>query len=108
MERALKVDNILPEAKDAIKKAGLDKNRSKYLQVAAEETLEAQLAKVQELTAHKSETKKKRNALRTKHKATKADSKTPLCAEDQKALEHLLKAWNDAARKVREQFLEKI
>ena len=108
MERALEVDNMFPEAKDAVKKAGLDKNRSKYLKVAAEETLEAQLAKVQELTPHKSETKRKRNALRTKHKATKADLKTPLCAEDQKALEHLLKAWNDAARKVREQFLEKI
>ena len=29
VERALKVDSIFPKAKDAIKKAGLDKNRSK-------------------------------------------------------------------------------
>ena len=40
VERAQKVANILPEAKEAVKKVGLDKNRSKYLKVAAEETLE--------------------------------------------------------------------
>jgi hypothetical protein len=108
VERALKVDSIFPEAKDAAKKAGFDKNRSKLLKVAAEKTLEAQLAKIRELTAHKSETREKRGSLGLKQKTTKADSKTALSAEDQKALEHLLKAWNDAAPKVREQFIAEI
>ena len=94
--RAVKVKDILPEAKEAVKKAGLDKNRSKYLQVAAEETLEAQLAKVEELAAPESEKKKKRNTLGTEHKATKADPEIPLSAEDTESLEYLMGEWNEA------------
>ena len=118
VESALKVDSIFPEAKDAIKKAGLDKNRSKLLKVAAEKTLDAQLAKVRELTARKPETKEKRGSFWTKQKTTKADSKTPPSAEDQKALEHLIEHWNkahelkrafiEAPPNVREQFITKI
>ena len=96
------------DPKDAAKKAGFDKNRSKLLKVAAEKTLDAQLAKIRELTAHKSETEEKWGSLGTKQKTTNADSKTPLSAEDQKALENLIKAWNDAAPKVREQFIAEI
>ena len=108
VQRALKVNNIFPEAKDAIKKAELDQNRSKYRKVAAENTLEAQLAKVRELAARRSKTRGRWGSLGTKQKTTKAAPKTPLSAEDQKVLARLLKAWNDASPNVREQFLEKI
>ena len=91
--RALKVADIRPEAKDAVKKAGLDKNRSKYLKVAAEKTLEAQLAKVDELAA---ETKNKRS-LGTKQKTTKPNSETRPSAEEKKILEHLIELWNNAS-----------
>ena len=94
VERAQKVANILPEAKEAIKKAGLDKNRSKYLKIADEKTLEAQLAKVQELTAPRSKTKNKRS-FGPKQKA-KSDPKTPLSAEDAESLEYLMEEWNEA------------
>jgi hypothetical protein len=49
MSNARKVAAIDPAAREAAKKAGLDKNRSKLLQVANEETSAAQLAKVGEL-----------------------------------------------------------
>ena len=108
VERALIVDRIFPEAKDAIKKAGLDQNRSKYRKVAAERTLEAQLAKVQELTAHKTEKTEKRGSHATKQKTSKVGAKTPLSAKDKKVLRHLIEDWNEASPLVREQFLEKI
>ena len=75
VERALKVASISSEVKEAAKKAGLDKNRSKLLKIAAERTQEAQLAKVRELTARKPETKEKRGSFWTKQKTTKADFK---------------------------------
>ena len=78
LERALKVDSILPEAKDAAKKAGLDKIHGKLLEVAAEKTLDAQLAKVRELTARKSKMGKKQSSLSAKQK-------TQLSAEDAKS-----------------------
>ena len=53
VERALKVANIFPEAKDAARKMGLDDNRSILLKIAAEKTPQAQLAKVGELSATK-------------------------------------------------------
>jgi ParB-like chromosome segregation protein Spo0J len=108
VERALKVASIFPKAKDAAKKAGFDKNRAKLLQVAAEKTLEAQLAKIRELTAHESKTRERWGSLGTKRKTTKAASKTPLSAEDQKILEQLLKVWNDAGPNVRDRFIAEI
>ena len=117
VERALKVASIFPEAKEAAKKAGLDQNRSKLLKVAAEKTLEAQLAKVHELTA-KSETRDERSSRGTKQKSSKVDPKTPLSVKDKEVLEHLIEDWNDAvdlrrrfitaSSVVRERFLEKI
>ena len=80
VQRAVKVDSIFPEAKEAAKKAGLDHNRPKLLKVAAEETLEAQLAKVHELEGRKSD----------------AASRTALSGEEKRALKLLLKAWNNA------------
>ena len=109
VERALKVASIFPEAKDAAKKAGLDKNRSKLLKVAAEKTLDAQLAKVREL---------KQSSRGTKRKTAEVSATTPLSVKDKEALEQLVEDWNDAVdlrRKfitasspVREQFLENI
>ena len=109
VERALKVASIFPEAKDAAKKAGLDKSRSKLLKVAAEKTLDAQLAKVRELV---------RSSRETKQKSSKIDPKTPLSVKDKEVLEHLIEDWNDAvdlrrrfitaSSAVRERFLEKI
>lgn len=114
VERALKVASIFPEAKDAAKKAGLDKNRSKLLKVAAEKTLDAQLAKVRELTAGKPETR----ARVTKQKASEVDWKTPLSAKDEEILAHLFEDWKDdvdlrrgfinAPPAVRERFISKI
>jgi superfamily II RNA helicase len=116
VERALEVANILPEAKEAVKKAGLDKNRSKYLKVATEKTLEAQLAKVQELTARKSKTKSKRS-FGPKQKAN-ADPKTKLSAEETESFEELIEEWNEAddlkrlfvnaSANVRERFIAEI
>jgi len=54
--RAQKVANIFPEAKDAIMKAGLDKNRSKYLKVADEETLEDRTALDDHYNSHSPKT----------------------------------------------------
>ena len=85
---------MFPEAKDAVKKAGLDRNRSKYLKVAAEETVEAQLAKVNELADRKSKTKDKRS-FGLKQKA-KADPETPLSAEEIEPFEYLMEEWNEA------------
>jgi ParB-like chromosome segregation protein Spo0J len=92
--RAVKVNDILPEAKEAIKKAGLDKNRTKYLKVAAEKTLEAQLAKVQELTAPKPKTTNKRT-FGLSQKA-KADPETLLSPADAESLEYLIEELNEA------------
>lgn len=96
VQRAFEVVSLFPEAIVAVEKAGLDKNPSKYRKVAAEKTLEAQLTKVRELTARKSETGKKRSSLGTKQKTTQVVSKTLLSAEDKEALEHLIEDWNDA------------
>ena len=103
VERALKVASIFPEAKDAAKKAGLDKNRSKLLKVAAEKTLDAQLAKVRELTAGKPETR----ARVTKQKASEGLKwKTPLSAKDEEILAHLFERdWKDDEIDLRRGFI---
>lgn len=49
IQRAVKIAAIAPEAKEAAKAAKLDDNQSALLQVAAEPTAEAQVAKVQEI-----------------------------------------------------------
>ena len=51
--RDVRIAEILPEAKEAIKEAGLDKNRSALLAVRKEKTREAQLAKIEELAERK-------------------------------------------------------
>jgi len=116
VERALKVASISSEVKEAVKKAGLDTNRSKLLKIAAEKTREAQLAKVHELAAGKSEVRAKRSSPGAKQKTTAAT--TPLWAGDKKVLKHLFEDWNDAVQlrrrfikaspTVRERFIAKI
>lgn len=108
VERALKVDSIFAEAKDAIKKAGLDQNRSKYRKVAAEKTLEAQLAKVRELTAHKSETAEKGSSVTAKQRPLKVASEAPLSAEHEKVLESLTRAFTEAPPNVQQRFISMI
>jgi hypothetical protein len=50
IRRALKIDGISPEAKQAAKKRGLDRNQDALLKVAKESTPEQQVGKVRELT----------------------------------------------------------
>ena len=76
--RAVKAASIVPEAKEAANKAGLN-SRSARLKIAAEKTLEAQLAKVRKLAKQK--------------KAKKVDS---LSAANKQILKDLIAAWNNA------------
>jgi ParB-like chromosome segregation protein Spo0J len=50
IRRALAIDRISPEAKQAAKERGLDRNQNALLKVAGEGTREAQVSKVRELT----------------------------------------------------------
>ena len=59
IERALKIDGIFPEAKSAARVAGLDDIQSALLSIAGEHSVEAQLAKVQEIAAHKAMPRRK-------------------------------------------------
>jgi hypothetical protein len=59
IERALKIDGIWPEAKSAARTAGLDNIQSALLSIAAERSVEAQLAKVQEIAARKAMPRRK-------------------------------------------------
>ena len=56
-ERALKIFNISPEAKEAIRKAEMDNSRAKMLEVAQETSVRAQIAKVKEITDRRSVTR---------------------------------------------------
>jgi ParB-like chromosome segregation protein Spo0J len=101
--RALKVAAISSEAKEAAKKAGL--NHTQRLKVAEEKTSEAQVAKVHELAARKSETGKKRRSSDVPQEVTReADFETPVSADDKKYLADLVKKWN-AARELKPAFI---
>jgi hypothetical protein len=60
VERAMKVDKLFPKSEKAATAAGLDKNQSLLLQIAKEETLEAQLKKIAELVEAQRKAKAKR------------------------------------------------
>lgn len=62
MERALKIDGIWPEAKSAAHSARLDNIQSALLSIAAERSVEAQLAKVQEIATSKAQPRRKSSA----------------------------------------------
>jgi ParB/RepB/Spo0J family partition protein len=97
---AVKAASIFPEAKKAAGKAGLH-SRSARLKIAAEETADAQLAKVDELAKQK-----------------KTRKLVSLSTASKKILEDLMKHWNnaedvkqpfiEAPREVVEQFIIKI
>ena len=59
IERALKIDGTFPEAKSAARAARLDDIQSALLSIAGEHSVEAQLAKVQEIAAHKAMPRRK-------------------------------------------------
>jgi hypothetical protein len=59
IERALKIDGIWPEAKSAARAAGFDDVQKALLDVAAERSPEAQLAKVREIAARKATPRRK-------------------------------------------------
>ena len=59
IERALKIDGIWPEVKSAARAAELDDIQSALLSIAGEHSVEAQLAKVQEIAAHKAMPRRK-------------------------------------------------
>jgi ParB family chromosome partitioning protein len=62
IERAIKVDKIAPEAKEAARAAGLSDNQSALFAIAHEPTPEAQLLKVEELSASKRARPKRNNS----------------------------------------------
>jgi ParB-like chromosome segregation protein Spo0J len=83
---AVKLTSVFQEAKEAAKKASL--NRSERLKVAEEKTPEAQVAKVRELSKQK----------KTKKNGT-------LSAVNKKILEGIIQHWNDA-EKVKQAFIQ--
>jgi ParB family transcriptional regulator, chromosome partitioning protein len=105
IERAVKVDGISPEAKKEARKAGLDKNHSALLRIAAEKTLDGQLEKIRTLRAGKSVAKEER------HRDGRDD-------EGNQDLEELMSEWkksselrrrfSDASATVRDQFCSEI
>lgn len=80
IERALKLDAIFAKAKREARKAGLDKNQSALLKIAAEKTLDGQLAQIRALGAAKSET----NAGGRRNRSS---------SEDKQELRELMAAW---------------
>jgi ParB-like chromosome segregation protein Spo0J len=105
LRRLEALDRMSPVAKAAAKAAGLDKNRKQdaLLEVAKQNTPEAQVAKVNEIAArHKRGAKKQRGAA---------------SADDKKDLHDLIEAWNrtelkysfcEASDKVSERFITHI
>jgi len=113
IERAIVITKLAMGVKNAAKKAGLDDNQSALLAIAAEETTEAQLAKIRGLSVHKSK------GARKGHSAAKKRQKPgSLSPKDRKTLEELIQAWNEADKlkrafikaspNVQEQFIAKI
>jgi ParB/RepB/Spo0J family partition protein len=89
--RDVRIAEISPEAKEAIKEAGLDKNRSALLEVRKEKTREAQLAKIGELTE-----RKRKSAGRA---STQSRSRTKLERELKRRIDqvrNLVRAWKNA------------
>ena len=75
MERALKIDSIRPEAQSAARTAGLDNIQSALLSIAAGRSVEAQLAKVQEIAARKAMPRRK-STTRSRGEETAVESRT--------------------------------
>jgi hypothetical protein len=88
MERALKIDGIRPEAKSAAQAAGLDNNQSALLAIAHEHSLEAQLAKVDEIAARKAMPRRKSTG-RNRGEGTAVESaELPSTVSDRNRVKH--------------------
>lgn len=85
--RAMKVDSIIPEAKEAAREAGLDDNRSALLEVAKQDP-DKQVATVHRIV----------------------EAKKPLGDADamEKQIAALMSAWNRASPEARKEFLSRI
>ena len=93
---------MCPEAKEVVKKAGLDKNRSKHLKVAAEETPEAQLARYRNSRRN---LKRETNGVRPRQSSglPRSPRELPLSAEHEEVLESLTRAFKEAPPNVQEE-----
>jgi hypothetical protein len=82
IERALKIDGVWPEAKSAARDAGLDDIQSALLAVARERSLEAQLARVQEIAARKAMPRLKSTGRKRGEGTVVASAKLPSTVSD--------------------------
>ena len=87
VERSININRISPEAETKAKAAGLDDDASALLEIA-KEAPEAQVQKASEIAGRKRASGGKRRSRNV--------AKKPLSAEDQKSLEDLVEAWNNA------------
>ena len=119
MERSKKISELAPKAKAAAIKAGLDDSQSMLLAAANETTPQAQIKKVAELAARKTEKGGKQQSRgKGKERTKKTTPKKPLSAAEEKVLADLLKKWSEAdelkraftkaSPNVRKQFMAKI
>jgi ParB/RepB/Spo0J family partition protein len=110
-ERAEKVASISPKAKERIRELGMDNSRSKMLLVAEEETPEAQVARIEELTA----STKARKPTPVTMKRIRGRAAEKLSLDQSETFKSLKKAWREtdalvaiwknSARAVQECFL---
>jgi ParB family transcriptional regulator, chromosome partitioning protein len=91
-ERAIKINELSPEAKKAAEELNLDDRTAALLVIAKEKSPAAQVKKARELANRKSDTGAKRRS----RGMAKAASKTALSGGDKEALERLIEAWNAA------------
>jgi ParB/RepB/Spo0J family partition protein len=101
IERGLRIAAISPEVKKGIIKAGLDDKKSALNKIVGEGTPEAQLAKLKEITAGKSD-----GAARASARASKRHSETlsspaynpasALSDDERQELDKLMDLWNEA------------
>jgi hypothetical protein len=93
IERALKIHGMEPEVKVAARAAGLDDRQSVLLEIASERSSEAQLAKVQEIAAAKTQPRRDgggSTANRAKAEAEQLKAELAAANERQRQLEEEL------------------
>ena len=82
LDRAIKIAEIWPEAKSAAQAAGLDNIQSALLAIAHEHSLEAQLAKVDEIAAQKAMPRSKSTSRNRGEGTAVASAKPPTTVSD--------------------------
>jgi ParB family chromosome partitioning protein len=118
IERGLKIAAIGSEAKVAVRKAGLDDNKSALREIAKVETAEEQLQKVQELVDREAKKAAKRSHVKLGAKAKcDTDDSTSQSAHPNDIISAELKthcsrefkkAWAQAPTKVKRRFLREV